>query len=236
MIKRGDILGDMKKIAVIIYGAPGAGKGTQANLLANAKHLIHFDTGVYLEHFLHDPDNQKSKTVKNERSLFDKGILCSPPFVLDLIKKKARQMAEAGLGIVFSGSPRTVYEVYGDGKTEGLMPELEKLYGKKNIYIFSLITKPRDSMDRNSRRLVCSECGLQVMGIRQKMKECSFCGGKLVKRISDKPEIIKVRLEEYKNRTKPIEKELKNHGYKINRIDGIELPYLVHKEIMSHIV
>ena len=58
--------------AIIIYGLPGSGKGTQANLLADKLGLIHFDTGKYLERIVHDPANKKNKIIRRERKNFDR--------------------------------------------------------------------------------------------------------------------------------------------------------------------
>jgi len=59
----------MRKV-IIIYGPPGAGKGTQANLLAGKLGLIHFDTGRYLEQILHDPEKQNNSEIKKAREIF----------------------------------------------------------------------------------------------------------------------------------------------------------------------
>src|SRR5258708_22322195 len=113
----------MRKIVVILYGPPGAGKGTQANLLADKLDLIHFDTGKFLESIVHNPKRQKEKLVRRERALFDGGMLMTPSFVTGEVKREAKHIAAADWGLIFSGSPRTMYEA------ERLYPEFEKLYG-----------------------------------------------------------------------------------------------------------
>ena len=130
----------MKKIVVILYGPPGSGKGTQANIIAHKLNLIHFDTGRFLEDLVHDPERQREKIVKRERALFDKGILMTPSFVLREVANKVRELRKAGWGIIFSGSPRTMYEA------NALLPILNKLYGKKNIYVFLLNIPPKSGI------------------------------------------------------------------------------------------
>lgn len=225
----------MKKSALIIYGPPGAGKGTQANLLAWAKGWIHFDTGKYLEQAVHDPEKQDDPTIKKERRLFDTGILMTPPFVLKAVSQKTKEIADAGFSVVFSGSPRTLFEAFGDFKNDGLIKILEKSYGKKNIFVILLKVRPESSIFRNSNRLVCSVCanGILYSDIAHRHRTCPLCAGKLRKRTLDKPEIIKVRLKEYQERTFPILEKLKKRGYKIINIDGAPLPHRVHQQILK---
>jgi adenylate kinase len=218
----------MKKIAVILYGPPGSGKGTQANLLANKLNLIHFDTGKFVESVVHDPARQKEKIIRRERKLFDTGILMTPSFVLREVVKGARRIRKADWGIIFSGSPRTVHEA------EGFYPVLEKLYGKRNIFIFELQAPPDYSMKRNSARLECKHCGYNLLTAfypTKKAKFCPICGGPFYRRSLDKPEIIKVRLEEYKTRTLPVIDFAKKRGYRVFPIDARPAPYKVLERI-----
>src|SRR3989344_5922357 len=110
----------MKKV-IIVYGPPGAGKWTQANLLAGKLGLIHFDTGKYLEQTVHDPENQNNPEIKKEKEIFDSGKLLTPSFVLKIISQKTKEVSKSSFGIVFSGSPRTLYEAFGDEKNQGLI-------------------------------------------------------------------------------------------------------------------
>ena len=152
----------MKKV-IIIYGPPGAGKGTQANLLAAKLGFLHFDTGKYLERFVHDPENQKNPIIKKERVLFDAGKLCTPGWVLKIVRQKTIELSRSNFGLVFSGSPRTVFEAFGDSKNQGLIEAFEKYYGKKNIIPIVLQVSPKTSVLRNSSRLVCFVCGTVVL-------------------------------------------------------------------------
>ncbi|MCL4437581.1 nucleoside monophosphate kinase [Patescibacteria group bacterium] len=217
----------VSKIAIIIYGPPGAGKGTQANLLADHLGGIHFDTGRYLEEYVHDPKNQKSKIVQREKKLFDSGKLLTPSFVLNIVKNKTKEIARANFSIIYSGSPRTIYEA------KGLLPILEKLYGKKNIFVFILKVPPEVSIKRNSNRLVCSICGYTLLSHYYPIKNpkiCPVCAGKFYRRTLDNPEVIKVRLKEYENRTKPIFDLTKKRKYKVKEINGTPAPYKVFQK------
>lgn len=218
---------------VMVYGPPGSGKGTQASLLQAVKGFFHFDTGRYIEQVIRDPANRKNKIIQREKKLFDAGILCTPSWVQGIVKQKTLELSKAGLSIVFSGSPRTLFEAFGDSKHKGLIEILEKAYGKKNFYVFCLKVKPESSIWRNRHRLVCSTCGAMVLHQKQKVSRCLFCASPLRKRALDKPETIKLRLKQFKERTYPIFAGLKKRGYKINVIDGEPAPYKVFKSILK---
>jgi adenylate kinase len=225
----------MKKV-ILLYGAPGAGKGTQADLLSRILGFYHFDTGKYIEQTINDPENLKSKKFQKEKAIFDSGKLNTPSWVLkDIVIKNTKKLAKAGVRIVFSGSPRTLFEAFGDEKTTGLIETLEKLYGKENIGILYLDVKAESSVFRNSNRAVCSVCGAPVLYSENGTKTCPFCGAPLRKRSLDNPETIKIRLEEYKNRTQPILEELKKRGYVINFINGEPEPFKVFEEVKQKI-
>lgn len=219
----------MQKV-IILYGAPGSGKGTQANLLASKFDLIHFDTGKFLEAAVHDPKNQKDPEIRAERKLFDGGKLMTPEFVLKIVEKEAEEIHQAGYGIVFSGSPRTMYEA------EGLMPELIELYGKKNIHVFVLDVPASESIKRNSNRMMCKFCGYGLLSAYYDVKNpkhCPVCGGPFYKRVLDNAETIKIRLKEYNERTAPIFGYMKKHGIKQIKLDAKPAPFKVYEKIVK---
>lgn len=222
------------KRVVVIMGPPGSGKGTQADLLADKFELFHFDTGRILESIWHDPKRQKDPIVKHERVLFDTGKLNTPAVVLKMMKEKITELSKIGESLVFSGSPRTYFEAFGDSKNVGLVETLEKLYGKKNIFVLLLRVDFKKAISRNVGRMICSICGMQLLSVfKVKQTRCPFCGGELRKRVLDNPKVMLVRLEEFSNRTKPILKELKKRKFKIYNINANVLPYQVFGEIIS---
>ncbi len=216
----------MKEQAVIIYGPPGSGKGTQADLLVRRFNFIHFDTGRYLEGYLHAPAAAKSRMLRRERILWDTGKLNTPAWVLGIVKAETKKVARAGMSIVFSGSPRTTFEAFGDRRGSGLMALLNSLYGKKNVTVLWLTVAERTAMRRNGARLVCSVCGLPILA-SAKSRHCAFCAGPMRRRTLDDPSIIKVRLKEYRNRTYPIIAEMRQRGYRVLKIPAERVPYRV---------
>lgn len=222
----------MRQIAVIVYGPPGSGKGTQARFTADKFGLIHFDTGRFFEAVVHDPKRQREKLVKRERRLFDTGKLLTPSWVLKVVSEEVKRIAKASLGVVFSGSPRTIFEA------KGLLPVLDKLYGRKNIFVFVLRVPDAVSVKRNSSRLICSVCGSPLLAAyypKVKPKHCPVCGGPFYKRTLDNPATIKVRLNEYRERTEPIVGLLKERGYRVTFVDGTTAPFKVFQKINAKI-
>ncbi len=227
----------MKKIAIIIQGPPGSGKGTQAELFAKRYYgFIHFDTGHFLERILREPGWQKDPILRRERKLFDEGKLCTGSWVLEKIKEAVRDIHKAGFSVILSGSPRSVFEAFGEEKKkqDGLIEVLKSLYGKPNIFVVSLEVKGGSSTKRNSHRFVCSVCGLPVLA-HVKSNKCAFCMAPLRKRSLDNREVIKIRLAEYKKRTYPMFEKLQKEGYKITKINGEPAPFKVQKTIIQRL-
>lgn len=226
----------MRKV-IIIYGPPGAGKGTQANLLAGKFGLVHFDTGKYIEQVVYDPANKNDPVVQRERRNFDSGVLTTPSWILKIVRSRSKDIAKSGFGIVFSASPRTVFEAFGDKGNPGLIQTFEKLYGKKNVTPIFLKIDPHASILRNKNRRVCSVCSTAILYNDETHHHttCPLCGGKLRKRAVDNPKVFETRIREYEERTKPILAGLKKRGYKILEVDGRPLPNKVFESILKNL-
>jgi len=196
----------MAKKAVIFYGAPGAGKGTQAENLAGVTGYIHFDSGRYIEAAINDPEKQNDPVVKRQKKLFLSGKLCDPDWIGAIVKDHIREFADHHDGLVFSGSPRTTREAFGTKKDKGVIGLLEEKYGVDNIVVFFLEIPVVESVKRNSKR---GRPGL------------------------DEPKVIRIRCKEYKKLTLPIVKKLREKKIKVFKIDGKPSPKAVSREIMK---
>ena len=222
----------MKKIVIILYGPPGGGKGTQARLVGDRYGVVHIDTGQVLEEIVHDPKRQKNKIIQRERILWDSGKLCTTSFVTRMMLERTEHYANAGVGIILSGSPRTIYEA------ERLLPALAKQYGKKNIYSIVLQVPNQVSRVRNTHRLICKVCKhpfLAAFSSVKSPKHCLLCGGPLYKRTVDNPNVIATRFEQYQERTKPIFEFMKKAGYPLHHMDALGSPAQVFERITAHI-
>src|SRR3989344_4665730 len=145
----------MKQV-IILFGPPGAGKGTQAELLADKLGYYHFESSKVIEACFKNESSDKvfeiegqSYKIKDEKSKWEQGLLNSPPFVVFLMAEKIKELAQMQKSVIFSGSPRTVYEA------EREIPLLKKLYGQNNIKFILLEIGAETTIFRNSNRRIC---------------------------------------------------------------------------------
>ncbi|MFH1657095.1 MAG: nucleoside monophosphate kinase, partial [bacterium] len=138
-------------LVIALLGSPGSGKGTQGILLAEKLEYYYFETSKLIERKVMEAGDDEFVEVegekyffKDERDLWKKGILCSPPFVSWLVKDKIKVLAKENKGIVLSGSPRTLYEA------ENIMPLIEESYGRENVRIIEIFISAEASSFRNS--------------------------------------------------------------------------------------
>src|SRR3989344_5796766 len=145
---------------VIICGPPGAGKGTQAEMLKDKFGFYHFETSRIIEAALNSNpagyiniDGQKY-FYEEERRKFSSGELNTPAVVSFWVKQKIKELVDENKSLVFSGSPRTLFEA------DQLFPVLIEFFVKDNICVIELQVIPQISIDRNNSRRICSSCRL----------------------------------------------------------------------------
>lgn len=209
---------------IILLGPPGSGKGTQAELVSEKLNLHYIETSKIIEANVMKAGARDSVKIgdKNypllkEKILWKTGKLCTPEVVSFWVKNKLKELSREGRGLVFAGSPRTLYE----GKQ--VIPLLKKIYGSKNIKILLLEISPEETIRRNSQRRICELMRHPILAGREiaKLTKCPLDGSKLIKRKGlDDPETIKVRLKEYQERTYPLIVYFKEQGLKVKKING----------------
>lgn len=210
----------------MLFGPPGAGKGTQADMLAAQFGFVHLDTGRQIERIVHDPGRQSDPVIQRERELFDMGQLNSPEWVRQMTMERTEEIARQKQSIVFSGSPRTIFEA------EGLIPLLERLYLKENIRVFVIKLKPQTSIFRNFHRRICDNGHPLIWSVENDaLTACPNCGSPLRRRTLDTGEAIRVRLINYEKRTKPVLGFMLERGLGVQEIDGEPEPHIVHQSI-----
>ena len=229
----------MKKRIIILLGSPGSGKGTQSDLLSSSMNLFYFETSKILEdrfNFSSEDDfievNQEKFYTRDEKKLWETGSLCSPQFVTELVQEKIKDLHKQGKGIIFSGSPRTIYE------GEKIIPLIKDLYGAENIDVVLLEISPEETIYRNSHRKICKLMRHSIL-YSEETKDLNFCpidGSELMKREGlDDPETIKVRIKEFQERTMPLVDLFERHGLKVNLINGSKSPAEVFNETLKAI-
>lgn len=213
----------MKQV-IILFGPPGAGKGTQAELLADKLGYYHFESSKVIEHCFktESPDKVfniegKDYKVRDEVKKWEAGELNSPPFVVFLLTEKVKELAEQEKSIIFSGSPRTVYEA------EREIPLLKELYGEDNIKFIFLEILAETTIFRNSHRRICELIRHSILFTKEtnKLTLCPLDGSKLVRRKGlDDSETIKNRLKIYKEQTYPVIDYIKKETIKLRKVNG----------------
>lgn len=223
-------------LVVILMGQPGAGKGTQSNLLEEKLHLFHLETSEVIEARLRHVDendfaiiNGKKYFLWEEKKLRESGKLMSAPLVAFWMEERIKEFANAGRGIVLSGSPRSVFEA---GR---ITPLFKKLYGKENIKIIFIKISQEETIRRNSHRRTCELMRHSILYLKEtkSLTKCPLDGSELRLRKDDTPEKIKIRLKEYRKTTFPVAEYLKSKGLKIKRINGEQPVVNVFADILK---
>ncbi|MCX6719522.1 MAG: nucleoside monophosphate kinase [Candidatus Staskawiczbacteria bacterium] len=229
----------MSKQVIILFGQPGAGKGTQAEILSGKTGYYHFESSKVIEacfqkespEKVFEIDGEKFK-VADEKIRWETGLLNSPPFVVNLMVEKIRELADEGKSIIFSGSPRTIYEA------EKEIPLLKELFCLENIKFVMLEISPEITIARNSHRRICELIRHSILFSpeTETLTKCPLDGSDLVKRKGlDDVETIKKRLEVFKEQTFPVVEVIEKQGLKLNKINGEQTVSDVHKDIVETI-
>ncbi|MBI3631408.1 MAG: nucleoside monophosphate kinase [Candidatus Staskawiczbacteria bacterium] len=214
----------MKKEVIILFGPPGAGKGTQAELLSDKLGYYHFESSKVIEACFKNESSEKVFTiegndykVEEEKKRWEQGLLNSPPFVVFLMAEKIKELAENQKSIIFSGSPRTVYEA------EKEIPLLKELYGAEFIKFVLLEITAETTIFRNSHRRICELIRHSILFDKEteQLTRCPLDGSNLVRRKGlDDPEVIKKRLEIFTEQTFPVLERAEKEGLVINKVNG----------------
>jgi adenylate kinase len=221
---------EFKKRVIILIGPPGAGKGTQAELLAEDFGLVHFETSKVIEEKFANADSN-DEVMKYEYERFKSGKLITPKLVRSWVMERIEKLASEGKGLVSSSSPRSLFEA------EGEMPLLEKLYDREHIYVVNINISEEESIKRNSHRRICKANRHPIPNFPQfkDIKTCPRDGSEIVTRVLDNPETIKVRYATYLKETKPVLDFLNENGYKVISIHGEKTIEDTHNCIMDEL-
>ncbi len=176
---------------ILLLGPPGAGKGTQGELIAAALGIPKIATGDVLRAAVREGTEQGRRA----RTFMDRGDLV-PDEVILAIMKEALAAPEASHGVVLDGVVRTVPQA------EGLERVLREL-GRKLDMIIVFDVSEDELVRRLSGRTVCEQCQTPYRG-REPGTRCDKCGGTLTRRRDDEPEAVRTRMRAYREQTEPV--------------------------------
>ncbi|MCR5675488.1 MAG: adenylate kinase [Lachnospiraceae bacterium] len=180
---------------IIMLGAPGAGKGTQAKMIAEKYHLPHVSTGDIFRANL----KEGTELGKKAKEYMDKGALVPDELTVEILLDRVAK-DDCKNGYVLDGFPRTIPQA------EVLDKELEKLGDKVDLAI-DVEVPDENIVRRMSGRRACLKCGAtyHIEHIPPKQEGiCDNCGEPLVQRDDDKPETVQKRLTVYHDQTAPL--------------------------------
>ncbi len=208
---------------IIMLGAPGAGKGTQAKQIADKYSIPHISTGDIFR------ANIKNGTElgKKAKQYMDQGALVPDELTCDLVMDRIQQ-DDCKNGFVLDGFPRTIPQA------EALDAALGKI-NEKMDYAIDVDVPDGNIVNRMSGRRACLNCGAtyHLISIPPKVEGiCDRCGSEIVLREDDKPETVQKRLKVYHEQTQPLIDYYKNQGI-LKSVDGTQPMDEVFKAIVT---
>ncbi len=195
---------------IIMLGAPGAGKGTQAKMIAEKYGVPHISTGDIFR------ANIKAGTElgKKAQAYINEGKLVPDELTLELIMDRFNE-PDCEDGYILDGFPRTIPQA----------KALDEALAKKNDkvdYAINVVVPDEAIIKRMGGRRACLKCGGTYHVVFHPTKTegiCDACGGELIIRDDDKPEVVKARLTTYHAQTEPLIKYYEEQGV-VRNFDG----------------
>ncbi|MDO4298990.1 MAG: adenylate kinase [Lachnospiraceae bacterium] len=197
---------------IVMLGAPGAGKGTQAKMIAAKYEIPHISTGDIFR------SNIKNGTElgKKAKEYMDQGLLVPDELTVDLVIDRLGQ-EDCQKGYILDGFPRTIPQA------EALDAALTKR-GEKMDFAVNVDVPDENIVNRMSGRRACAKCGATyhiVYNPSSKGDICDVCGDTLILRDDDKPETVQKRLGVYHDQTQPLIEYYSSQGI-LKTVDGTQ--------------
>ena len=189
---------------IVLLGAPGAGKGTQAQKLVEEYGFAHISTGDLLRAAV----KAQSELGKQAKSFMDAGKLVPDELVINLVKERLED-DDAQKGFILDGFPRNT--------AQAVTLDSELAAMDRTLDAALLVSVESDVIvNRLSSRRTCRSCGYTAPA---GVDVCPRCGGEMYQRDDDKPETIQHRLDVYQNQTAPLVEYYKGHSI-LREVDG----------------
>ena len=180
---------------IILLGAPGSGKGTQAKKLTESLSIPQISTGDMLREAV----SNDTELGRQAKAFMDQGGLVPDEVVIGIVKERL-QAKDCEKGFILDGFPRTILQAQA-------LDRVVKELGKEIDSVLSLEVDENEIMERLSGRRTCAGCGTMYHVRFNPPKEegrCDKCVGTLLQRDDDKEETIRTRLVNYKKSTEPL--------------------------------
>ncbi|PST37726.1 MULTISPECIES: adenylate kinase [Clostridium] len=208
---------------IVMLGAPGAGKGTQADKIAEKYNIPHISTGDIFR------SNIKAGTElgKKAKSFIDQGLLVPDEVTIGMLLDRIHE-ADCENGYILDGFPRTIPQA------ESLTAALKE-NGEAIDFALDVEVPDANIVNRMAGRRACLKCGATYhteFAAPKKEGICDKCGSELVLRDDDKPETVQKRLEVYHEQTHPLIDYYKKKGV-LHAIDGTLSMETVFKNIVD---
>ena len=184
---------------LILLGAPGAGKGTQAEIVCDKLGIPAISTGNILREAVKNGTEMGLKA----KSFMDSGALVPDDVIIGIIKERLAQ-PDCSKGFILDGVPRTIAQA-----------EAIETMGIRIDKVLELQVEDSVIVERMSGRRVCEKCGASYHILNKKSKVegvCDLCGGKTVIRKDDQPATVLDRLKAYHEQTEPLVEFYRTRG------------------------
>jgi adenylate kinase len=210
-------------LRLVIFGPPGAGKGTQAKLLSERLGVPHIATGDMLREAV----KAGTRLGGLAKKYMDEGRLVPDEVVIGMVEERLRH-PDCSKGFILDGFPRTIEQA------EALDRELEKL-GLKLDAVLNLEVGDEEVVKRIALRRTCRSCGAVfhlIFNPPRREGVCDRCGGELYQRDDDREEVVRNRLKVYRQQTKPLLEFYRRRGL-LRDVNGERSIEDVFKEILA---
>ncbi len=197
---------------IIMLGAPGAGKGTQAKKIAEKYQIPHVSTGDIFRSNI----KEGTQLGRKAKEYMDQGALVPDELTIGMLMDRIQQ-EDCKNGYVLDGFPRTIPQA------ESLQKAITEM-GQKIDFAINVDVPDENIISRMSGRRACISCGATYHIVYNPSKVggiCDVCGSELVLRDDDKPETVKKRLAVYHDQTRPLIDYYKEAGVLVN-VDGTQ--------------